>query len=177
MLAVCLALIDDESDKKGFEQLVHKYENRLYTVAYGILKSHSLAEDAVWNTFFNVANNYKKICDLPVHKMEAYLIVTIRNASYRIYNSEKKHINDISIENSEINIPVADFNKFDTDLLSQAISELDEKYRYVIAYRYFYGLNADEIAKLMGIARRTVYKYCNHALEVLAQKLGSDFYE
>ena len=31
MLAICLALINDDEDKKSFEQLVKKFEKKLYT--------------------------------------------------------------------------------------------------------------------------------------------------
>ena len=96
MLAICLALINDDEDKKSFEQLVKKFEKKLYTESFKILRSHELAEEAVWETFYRIADNFHKIHNLPVYKMEAYLIITIRNASYRLYNKEKKHFyNDI----------------------------------------------------------------------------------
>ena len=48
MLAICLALINDDEDKKSFEQLVKKFEKKLYTESFKILRSHELAEEAVW---------------------------------------------------------------------------------------------------------------------------------
>lgn len=47
MLAICLALINDDEDKKSFEQLVKKFEKKLYTESFKILRSHELAEEAV----------------------------------------------------------------------------------------------------------------------------------
>lgn len=32
MLAICLALINDDEDKKSFEQLVKKFEKKLYYI-------------------------------------------------------------------------------------------------------------------------------------------------
>ena len=42
MLAICLALINDDEDKKSFEQLVKKFEKKLYTESFKILRSHEL---------------------------------------------------------------------------------------------------------------------------------------
>lgn len=127
MLTVCLTLINDDEDKKSFEQLVKKFEKKLYTESFKILRSHELAEEAVWETFYRIADNFHKIHNLPVYKMEAYLIITIRNASYRLYNKEKKHFyNDIHEEMRDI--PSADeFNDYNVADLSKAISELEEK--------------------------------------------------
>lgn len=72
MLAICLALINDDEDKKSFEQLVKKFEKKLYTESFKILRSHELAEEAVWETFYRIADNFHKIHNLPVYKMEAY---------------------------------------------------------------------------------------------------------
>lgn len=89
MLPIYMALIDDEKDKSNFENIVNKYERKLYREAFKILNSHELAEEAVWEAFYRIAENFKKVHNLPVYKMDAYLIITIRRASYRIYNTEK----------------------------------------------------------------------------------------
>ena len=67
MLAICLALINDDEDKKSFEQLVKKFEKKLYTESFKILRSHELAEEAVWETFYRIADNFHKIHNLPVY--------------------------------------------------------------------------------------------------------------
>jgi RNA polymerase sigma-70 factor (ECF subfamily) len=168
-----MALIDDEDDKKAFEKLVHAYEKKLYAISYAILRSHSLAEDAVWRTFFGIAKNFQKINSLPVHKLEAYLIKSIRNASFVIYNSEKRHSHNISVEQNEMILPDTDsFEKYNVLVLENAISELNERYQSVIAYMFYYGMSADETATAMHISKRTVYKYRNAALKILAEKLG-----
>lgn len=177
MLVICLALINDDEDKKSFEQLVKKFEKKLYTESFKILRSHELAEEAVWETFYRIADNFHKIHNLPVYKMEAYLIITIRNASYRLYNKEKKHFyNDIHEEMRDI--PSADeFNDYNVADLSKAISELEEKYKVAITYFYYYGHNADETAKLMGVSRNAVYKYLRKAEQILFEKLRGDISE
>ncbi len=176
MLGVCLALIDDEEDKKDFERLVHKYEKKLLSVAKGILKDQGLAEVAVWDTFFSIAECFQKVHNLSLHKMEAYLIITIKNASYAIYNKEKRNNTNISFEDViNENVPtIDDLDKYDYIELKSAIDELESKYRYALTYMLIYGLSADETAKTMGISRRLVYKYIEIAKRKIIEKVSDN---
>ena len=47
MLAICLALINDDEDKKSFEQLVKKFEKKLYTESFYILKKKKIKEEEI----------------------------------------------------------------------------------------------------------------------------------
>lgn len=177
MLALCFAMIDNVEDKNDFENLVNKYERRMYREAVGILGSHELAEEAVWSAFFRIAQNFKKIHNLPLYKMEAYLIITIRRASYRAYNKEKKYFENDSFEDSEYVPDVGVFDKYDISDLANAIGQLEDKYKAVITYFYYYGHNASETADLMGISRNTVYNYLRKAEHILFEKLRGANYE
>ena len=55
--------------------------------------------------------------------------------------------------------------------------ELEEKYKVAITYFYYYGHNADETAKLMGVSRNAVYKYLRKAEQILFEKLRGDISE
>ena len=46
MLGVCMALIDDEKDKKAFEKLYNKYKNKVHAISLNILKNEQLAEES-----------------------------------------------------------------------------------------------------------------------------------
>lgn len=177
MLALCLAMIDNVEDKNDFENLVNKYERRMYREAVGILGSHELAEEAVWEAFYRIAENFKKVHNLPLYKMEAYLIITIRRASYRAYNKEKKYFENDSFEDSEYVPDIAKLNEYDISDLTNAIGQLEDKYKAVITYFYYYGHNANETADLMGISRNTVYKYLRKAEAILLEKLRGANYE
>ena len=162
MLPIYMALIDDEEDKSDFENIVNKYERKLYREAFKILNSHELAEEAVWEAFYRIADNFKKVHNLPVYKMDAYLIITIRRASF---------------EDSEYVPDIANLNEYDISDLTNAIGQLEDKYKAVITYFYYYGHNANETADLMGISRNTVYKYLRKAEAILLEKLRGANYE
>ena len=105
------------------------------------------------------------------------MIITIRRASYRIYNTEKKYFENDSFEDSEYVPDIAKLNEYDISDLTNAIGQLKDKYKAVITYFYYYGHNANETADLMGISRNTVYKYLRKAETILLEKLRGANYE
>lgn len=46
MLAIYLTLIDNEDDKKSFEDLYNQNRSKAYAIAFNILKNKTLAEEA-----------------------------------------------------------------------------------------------------------------------------------
>ena len=110
--------------------------------------------------------------------MDAYLIRTIRNACYAIYNKENQNptssIYDLKAEDE----PSEDFyDDIDLDLLIDAVKKLDDKLKSVIAYKVYYDLTADEIAQIMGISKRTVFNYLNKAKKQILDLIGGDRFE
>ena len=61
MLGVCMALIDDEKDKKAFEKLYNKYKNKVHAISLNILKNEQLAEESTSDTFLSLAKCFQKI--------------------------------------------------------------------------------------------------------------------
>ena len=169
---VCMALNDDEEDKKAFSRLVEKYERKMYREAYKILNDKALAEEALWDGFYNVAVNIKKIHNLPVDKIEAYLIIIIRNSSYRKYNEEKKYREEARFDDNISTPDITEIIKYDKIELASLIDKLDEKYRSVLIYYYYYGNTVREIAKIMGISKSAVSNYLNKAIKLLNDELG-----
>lgn len=160
MLAVCLALIDDEEDKKAFEKMYFSYKAKLFSIAYKILNDDHLAEDALSETFISAAKCFKKIHNLEVRELTAYLVITTRNNAIDIYNYRRKtaavSLDEFTFE--KMDLQESEFDENDNKLLRRAISKLTEKQRTVITYKYFYGLTIKEIAETMSVTTRAVDK-------------------
>ena len=61
MLALYLTLIDNEDDKRSFEDLYNQNRSKAYAIAFNILKNKTLAEEACSETFFSLAKSFQKI--------------------------------------------------------------------------------------------------------------------
>lgn len=176
MIGICMALIDDTESQKKFDDIVRQYENKLFYYAYNILHDKSLAEDAVWETFFSFAKIQKNMHNEKIDNLEAYLIVTLKNCCFTIYNNEKKHKN-ISLQeySSAYNEPsFEEFNDCNISDLCEALKKLDSIYQCVITYMIYYEYTAEQTAEIMGISRSTVYKYLNNAKKALCDILEKE---
>lgn len=179
MLGLYLALIDSAEDKSKFEKLYKEYRSTLITVAYSILKDTALAEDAVHETFLTLAKNFNKISDKTCIQIRNYLIIIVRNFSYRIYNKRKK---EVYIENSDENIPNLQNIEIDIEdkesqkKLMELIKTLDEKYADVLILKYFYDLPDKEIAKSLGISLENTKIRIHRGKNMLKVKLSEELY-
>lgn len=61
MLAIYLTLIDNEDDKKSFEDLYNQNRSKAYAIAFNILKNKTLAEEAFLKTFLVSQKVFKKL--------------------------------------------------------------------------------------------------------------------
>ncbi|HAS92165.1 MAG TPA: hypothetical protein DCS12_08035 [Clostridiales bacterium] len=176
MLAICLALIDDEEEKIKFTEIINNYERKMFAYSMSILHNEALAEEAMWDGFYYVAKNFFKIKDEDMHKIEAYIIMSVKDACYRVYNKEKKHSKNISMDDDDVNIePVSfdSFNSFQTAELEEALKTLDKVHKDVIIYKFYFNFTGEQIADTLGISKRTVYNYLNEAKELLRKELES----
>lgn len=167
--AVCLALIDGAEDKKAFEKLMNKYIAQVYAAAHSVISDESLSEDAAIDTFVKFAKHYHRLKELGEKELEGYLYMTARNSAYSLLRKESREKADISIDDIDESklASLEDFHDVSTIALKQAIKQLDECSRSVLAYMCFYGFNADETAELMGVSRRSVYYYLKKAKSLL----------
>ena len=173
-IAVCMALVD-ENDKDIFEQIYYNYEKKLFAFSMNILHNKSLAEDAVSETFFMFAKNYKKIYNLETSELLAYLIIINRNACYRIYNKESGNNNNILldeyIETKEDTSSEDDFRGID---LTEILISVPEIYRDVFMMKNYYGFSANEIAKQTSLSVNQVNYRLDKARKLIKEELEKE---
>lgn len=73
---IYMALVDEE-DVPAFEEIYNRTYKKLYSIAFSILKDHQMTEDALSEMFLNISLNFKKINNLSLHKLDAYLVRSI----------------------------------------------------------------------------------------------------
>ncbi|MGN1136299.1 MAG: RNA polymerase sigma factor [Oscillospiraceae bacterium] len=175
MLGFYLTLIDTAEEKSKFEKIYYQHRAVLITVAYQILKDKYLSEDAVHEAFLALAKNMNKIKDKTCIQIRNYLIIIVKNASYRIYN---KRNNEVFVENDFDDIPDLHNIEIDTESraaqqrLMELIKSLDEKYADVLILKYFYDLSDKEIAESLGITLENAKIRLHRGKNILKSKLS-----
>ena len=73
------------SDSEKLERLYELYEQKMYAVAFSILRNEWQAEDAVQDAFVRLLKNIRKLRDLEDEKTRSYVLQTIQSASLDQY--------------------------------------------------------------------------------------------
>ncbi len=156
-------------DYTAFEEIVRRYHERVFRLAFGMTKSESDAEEIVQDTFLNVFRNIKSYRADAAPGSWIYRVAA-NSALMRLRTKRRKPLLSIedmpASENGQSGLwPVGAWARQpDEKLLNQelmgrldeAISRLPEKYRLVLLLRDVEGLDNDEVAETLGLTVPTV---------------------
>ena len=144
----------------AFDELVLRYQNPVYNLAYRLLGSHDAARDVVRDTFVRA---YRGMQDFPEDALVHTWLYSI------VGNLARNVMRDMDEERgvSEKRISVED-----EDLLQDAIEQLPEHARIVFVLSTFEGLRYEEIAEAVGCPRGTVKSRMNQARTLLGDMLS-----
>lgn len=166
-----MALIDDEEDKKAFERLYYKYENKVYAISYGILKNEQLAEDATSDTFLSLAKCFRKINNLEYHKLDYYIVITSRNSAKNLLRKEKDNLMTVSYDD-DLYFSNDNISGYGRVFLKECIERLTDNEQEILFLKFSCGLEYDEISKALGITVSAARKRFQYAKDRLKKLLG-----
>lgn len=182
MLVTLLATIDwlEENDKEKLACAYNEYRDIMYNLAYSILDDQMLAEDAVHDSFISFAKNLQKVNNVPCHKTLNYLLIIVRNASFKIYNERKKCIATESISETLPDLEIGLTEKVEADdemhRLFDLVKSLNKNYSDIILLKFYHELENDEIASLLNITEDNVRKRLQRARNKLKEMMEDDSY-
>ncbi len=178
MLGVCLALIDEPSDKDKFKHLYYTYNEMMFKVAMSVLHNKALADETVQDCFLKLAEKITEISDSESQKTKALIIIMVKNRARNNLNAE--HYDRAEpLEDSEITDTA--FNEILSDLgyksLVDIMDSLDSIYRDVIVLKFVNELSVKEISELLEIPYRTVETRIFRGRRILKEKLEEMYNE
>ena len=160
MLPFFLALLNEETDRRLFEQIYMNHRKQMFAVARSYLQNDADAEDAVHDVFLRVASS----CWDSVRKIEneadlrAYLLKAVKYTSLNVLDRRARR--DLSLEDAfsaqepqtrtgDETFAAACANIDEARLLA-AIESLPERYRDALYCRFVLQLTAAQTARAMG---------------------------
>lgn len=170
MLGVCMALIDDESEKQSFNDIYNKFYTTAYGVAMKILNNHAFAEDAVSEAFLRVAKSFHRIHDMDIHKICCFLVITVRNVSLNIYKKEFKNSKSVEYDDetyykyNDVTFEEEQYGK-----LVSCLKMLPRSQRELLYLKYVFEMKSYEIGVVYGISGAAVSKRLKQALKNLEE--------
>lgn len=178
MLAMYMALIDDESDKEKFERLYNTYKETMKNIAMSILHNRALVDETVQDCFLKLAEMIKEIPDVPSKSAKAMIITMVKNKARNNLKAEHYDRDEI-LEEDEIS------DKAINDILSnigyeelvKMINNLEPLYRDVLVLRVLDEFSVGEVAKMLGLPYRTVETRLLRGRKNLQEKLEGIYNE
>jgi RNA polymerase sigma-70 factor (ECF subfamily) len=167
-------------DRQAFKDIVRLHQQKVFLLAYSILKNREDALDVVQETFMRL---YQKLDAYEKGRnFQAWLLQIAKNLSidyYRKHHGRRDLETDQRIE--DLPLRAADYrsNPESSELgrvLARSLERLGERQRLIFVMKHFNGLEYREIAQVLGISVGTVkslhFKAVRNLKNWLSPQLG-----
>ncbi len=175
----------------AFEDIVRRYRDRVYRLAFGMVKSQAEAEEVVQDTFLNAWRNIASFRGDSKPSTWLYRIAA-NTALMRLRSKQRKPtINFDEVPNGaslsgEVELlgpPTAWSRQPDEKLLTselskvidEAVDMLPEKYRLVLLLRDIEGLSNEEVAGTLGLTIPTVKSRLHRSRMFVRERIEAYF--
>jgi RNA polymerase sigma-70 factor (ECF subfamily) len=170
-----------EGNRQAFKDIVSLYQQKVFLLAYSILRNREDALDVVQETFMRL---YQKLDAYERDRnFQAWLLQIAKNLSidyYRKHNARRRELeNNRSVEDLHLAAGDHRSNPASSELrrvISRCLEKLGERQRLIFVMRHFNGLEYREIAQILGISVGTVkslhFKAVRNLKNWLSPQLG-----
>ena len=169
-----LVVLYSKGENQAFDTLLNRYQNRLYSYIYFIVKSTELAEDIFQETFVKAIMTIKQGRYTENGKFPAWLTRIAHNLIIDNYRQERNE-NVISNDDSEIdllnNMKLSEGN-IEMEIINDQIHNdvrhlvklLPDNQREVVYMRFYQDLSFKEIADITGVSINTALGRMRYAI-------------
>jgi RNA polymerase sigma-70 factor, ECF subfamily len=174
-------------DARAFEELVARYENKVYRLAIKLTRNEALAEEVLQEVFIKI---YEKLDSFRGESaLSSWIYRIAANASFSKLNLEKRHQH----ADLEETMPAAEATLHERSdagqdapdrpllseealgVISRAIERLPEDFRVVITLRDVEGLPNEEVGRILELSVPAVKSRLHRARLLLRKRLGKYF--
>ena len=163
-----------EGDNKAFDELLARYQSKLFNYIFFIVRSQEIAEDIFQETFVKAIVTIQQGRYTASGKFGAWLTRIAHNMIIDNFRQERSE-NTISNDETEIDL-FNDADLCDDNIEMQMVSEqtladvrrlmdaLPENQREVVYMRFYQDLSFKEIAEIIGVSINTALGRMRYAL-------------
>ncbi len=168
--SVILAM-PEGSDRDFMEQLYRNHYKLMFATAWKYLDDKATVEDVVSDACLSLMKKISTLRSLDVHKLRAYIVITIRNAVFDYFDKQKIRNNrfvplgDDRLGNfaSELDLEKKIVLEDELERVCSAINQLSAKEQQIMKMKFFLNLKDDEIARRVGLSVSSIRKYISRA--------------
>ncbi len=154
-------------DEMAFREIVERYQTKVFSIIYGILRNHNDAEDIAQQVFakiyFSIGNfDFRSSLLTWIYKItvnECYDYLRKKRVRKLVYESDFSEEDALQMENSntavDANVPV-DMTLERQDLLVKLLSKVSEEDRMLMLLKEVEGHSVEELAQMTGMNENTI---------------------
>ena len=163
-----------EGDNKAFDELLARYQGKLFNYIYFIVRSQEVAEDIFQETFVKAITTIQQGRYTASGKFSAWLIRIAHNMIIDGFRQERNE-NTVSNDETEMDL-LNDADLCDDNIETQMVNEqtltdvrrlvdaLPDNQREVVYMRFYQDLSFKEIADITGVSINTALGRMRYAL-------------
>lgn len=154
-------------DEMAFREIVERYQAKVFSIIYGILRNHNDAEDISQQVFakiyFSIGNfDFRSSLLTWIYKItvnECYDYLRKKRVRKLVYESDFSEEDSLRMENSEPakdQRTAADVALERRDLIAKLLSKVSEEDRTLIMLKEVEGHSVEELAQMTGMNENTI---------------------
>ena len=159
-------------DKEAFTGLVLQHGDRLYSVAYRVLRDAVGAEDAVQQTFLIAWRELPSLRD--DSRLEAWLYRLLVNACYAEIRHTRRWQPGLQLVSVKDRADDAQMGVAHRDELERAFRRLSTEHRAVLVLHHYLGLSGAEVGEVLGLSAGTVRSRLHYARQAVRAAIEAD---
>ncbi len=173
-------------DELAFREIVERYQSKVFSIIYGILRNHNDAEDIAQQVFakiyFSIQNfDFRSSLLTWIYKItvnECYDYLRKKRVRKLVYESDFSEEDALLMENSGAvteEAPAVDETLARRDLAMKLLSKVSEEDRNLILLKEVEGHSVEELSQMTGMNENTIKVKLFRARQKLvkaAQRLG-----
>lgn len=154
-------------DEMAFREIVERYQSKVFSIIYGILRNHNDAEDIAQQVFakiyFSIKNfDFRSSLLTWIYKItvnECYDYLRKKRVRKLVYESDFSEEDSLRMENSEQGMdrsPAVDMSLEKRDLVTKLLSKVNEDDRTLLLLKEVEGHSVEELAEMTGLNENTI---------------------
>jgi len=166
-----LVLLAQRGDQDAFDRLAYHLVDRLYSVAYRILRNGPSAEDATQQALVDVWRHLPSLRD--PDRFDAWAYRLLVNAAYAEHRRRRRQAPPGALTDGATNTdPYPSVH--DRDQLERGFARLTAEHRAVLVLQHYLDMTHDEMADVLGIPVGTVRSRLHGARGAMRAALEAD---
>jgi RNA polymerase sigma-70 factor (ECF subfamily) len=154
-------------DEIAFKEIVERYQSKVFSIIYGILRNHNDAEDIAQQVFakiyFSIGNfDFRSSLLTWIYKItvnECYDYLRKKRVRKLVYESDFSEEDSLQMENSQTardQTVAVDKTLERRDMLLKMLSKVSEEDRMLILMKEVEGHSVEELAQMTGMNENTI---------------------